>query len=358
MSFLKAFLTISIITSATIFSAATAQSTSKISPYGDIRMIYSGSSTDAHGLGGRAPFLRIRAGLNFDINTNHSFAARMAYIVSRDVNSPDFSFTANRGLVPDTFSFDEFYYKYQDEKQQLKLGRFQKSFSLPTATGNSITRYQSSSTSIHWSDGLFYQRALNEGWYSELVLEYQKRGELSFSYKPALNFAKNEHNFIGYLGIINKQRDQYNIIEKGFALMWAPDAFFHNGEYTSYLTISSSIVFDFPKKELLNNGSFRVTGELGQNLSTKFSDGSVLSTSFGVYDVDNRHTLMIELSRNDRDWLTAPYPINSDIFELRYSLSITSKLTMDARYKISSYRSTGVDNTYSSFIRATYVFGK
>lgn len=358
MSFLKALLAFTIVISTIFFSTVTAQSTNIISPYGDIRIIYSGSSTDAHGLGGRAPFLRIRAGYHFEINTNHSFAARMAYIVSRDVSSPDFSLTADRGLAPDTFSFDEFYYKYQDEKQQLKLGRFQKSFSLPTATGNSITRYQSSSTSVHWSDGLFYQRALKEGWYSEAVLEYQKRGELTFSYKPPLNFGKNEHNFMGFLGVTNKQRDQYNIIEKGFALMWAPDAFFHNGEYTSYLSISSSIVFDFPKKELLNDGSFRVTGELGQNLTTKFSDGSVLSTSFGVYDVDNRHTLMVEFSRNDRDWLTAPYPTNSDVFELRYSLSITSKLKMDARYQIRSSRNTGVDNNYSSFIRATYVFGK
>ncbi len=322
--------------------------------YGDFRIIYSGSSLDSHGFGGKADWLRGRVGLKYDINSNHSVAGRAVYIFSRDPETPSFSLTANGKLAADTFSFDEFYYRYKDEKNMLKLGRFQKSFSLPTTTGNSIMRFQSSSVSSSWSDGLYYQRKLNDGWASDIILEYQNRGNLTFPYKNPLSFGKNEHNLMGYFGFINNTRDEFNFVQKNISIMWAPDAFFHNGNYMSYLTINGSLVFDYPLKEALHGGSFRVTGELGKNMATNFKDGVAATASFGVYDVADIHNLTAEFSRNGRYYLNSPYSLNSNNFELRYGVQLTAKFSMEARYHIRSSLYPYVSNIYSTFVRATY----
>ncbi len=360
MRFLKGILTLFVFLFISNTFSVFAQETNKFSAYGNIRINYLGTSTDAGGIGGEVPFLRIRPGVHYKLNENHSFSARAVYIVSRDLNSPKFSLTPNQNgsLAYDTFSFDEFYYKYQDETQEFRFGRFQKSFSLPIATGHSIDRFQSNAIFVHWTDGFYYKKMLNTEWFSEVVLEYQKRGETTFPYKSPLNFGRNEYNMVNYVALTNSTRDKYNIIRKGVGLMWAPKAFLHNGNYSAYLTLSSNIVFDFPKKELLNGGSFRVSGELGQNLNTKFSDGSVIATSVGVYNVAERHNLMVELSRNDQDWLTAPYATNSDELEIRYRFVISKKLSMDARYRARNSRTFGIPKTYSTFIRATYSFAK
>ena len=360
MTFLKGLLIPSIFIFTSIFSTSFAQEASKFSAYGDIRVNYLGTGTDANGFGGEVPFLRIRPGVHYELNETHSFSVRAVYIVSRDLNSPDFSLTPNQNgsLAYDTFSFDEFYYKYQDETQEFRFGRFQKSFSLPIATAHSIDRFQSNAIFVHWTDGFYYKKILNEEWFSEVVLEYQKRGETTFPYKRPLNFGRNKYNMVNYVALTNSSRDKYNIIRKGVGLMWAPNALLRNGGYVTYLTLSSNIVFDFPKKELLNGGSIRVSGELGQNLNTKFSDGSVIATSVGVYDVAERHNLMIELSRNDQDWLTSPYATNSDEFEMRYRVVLSKKLSIDARYRIRNSLTSDIPNTYSTFVRATYSFAK
>lgn len=337
-------------------SISWAQQNSNTNFYGDIRALYSGSSTNASGLGGKSPFLRIRAGIKHNINANNSIAARGVYIFSRDLNSPDFSLHGSGGLNADTFSFDELYYSYQDEANLLKLGRFQKSYSLPTATGNSIMRFQSSGVSSSWSDGVYYQRKLNNGWATDIILEYQQRGKLSFPYKFPLTFGKNKHNLMGYFGFINNTRDKYNIIEKNVSLMWAPDAFWHNGKYISYLTVNGSVAFDFPKKELLNGGSFRVTGELGQNVMTRFEDGTAGSASVGAYNVSDIHNIIAEFTFNDREYLNSPFPLASNNLEVRYGISVLPALKLEARYQISSYDITGAENTYSTFFRATYTF--
>lgn len=333
-----------------------AQQNNSIKPYGDIRIIYSGSSTDAHGFGGKSPFLRARAGFKYQANQYHGFAIRGAYMVTRDVNAPDFSLTANGSLAGDTFSFDELHYHFKDEKQQLKLGRFQKSFSLPTATANSINRFQSSSVSVNWSDGLFYQRNLARGWAAETVWEYQRRGHLSFPYKAPLSFSNNKHNLITYLGITNKNRDKNNFIEKTIAVMWAPDAYYYKGSYTSYAAVSGSAVLDLPIQNSQAGGSYRFTAELGQNVMAAFADGTVYALSAGIYDIAAKHNLMIEAAGNDTQWLSSPYAPGSNTYEIRYQLKVNSRFGADARYQVRVPRADGSPNVYSTFVRATYSF--
>lgn len=335
---------------------AAAQHSGSLTPYGDIRLAYVGSGTSASGLGGNTDFMRIRAGLQYHINENNRIAGRGVYIFSRDVKAPVFSLWAKSSLPADTFSFDEAYYMYHDDKQLLKAGRFQKSFSLPTAAFRSLSRVQSKIVTVDWTDGLHYQRQFKNGWLTDFVAEYQKRGHLSYPYHAPLTFGKNEHNVINYLGLTNKNRDRFSIIEKNIAVMWAPAAFRHNGVFKSYLSLNASAAFDFPFRERLSGGSLRITGEAGQNLMADITNGSAFTASASLHNIAERHFLIAEFARIGKYWLTAPYPSYSHITEFRYRFIYSPRLNLEIRYMINNSRAEGAAVKYSTFIRTTYSF--
>tara|TARA_R110000868_G_scaffold383578_7_gene650664 strand:+ start:16604 stop:16960 length:357 start_codon:yes stop_codon:yes gene_type:complete len=110
-----------------------------------------------------------------------------------------------------------------------------------------------------------------------------------------------------------------NIIQKGFGVFIAPESYLKPSGYTSYLAFTSRIALDLPKKDMLNGGSLRIGAELGQNLTTSFSNGTSMITSIGVNNVAEKHEFMIEFAKNDSQWLTANvYSPNADEVELRY----------------------------------------
>lgn len=255
------------------------------------------------------------------------------------------------------FSFDEFYYRFKTGKTQVTIGRFQKSMPVLTNAKRSIFRFQSNVNFIHWSDGLYIKHGMKNGWFSEFVGEYQPKDHLTYSYRGDLDFQNNDHNMTAYFGVENQDRDQFNIIQKGFAIFAAPGAYQKNGDYTTYFAFTSRLAYDLPKPDLLKGGSFRVGAEFGQNLSAAFNEGTSVAISAGVNKVAAKHEFMAELARTDAQWLTATvFAPNADELELRYRYFISKKLNVDVRYRIREPRDDGKPTAYSTFLRTTYSF--
>ncbi len=342
-----------------LFSGSINAQESNLQFYGDIRLAHIGIDTEVDGLGGDNTLLRIRPGIRFLFNENHSFSGRLVYLVSKELEPLTFTVKAdgNRALAYGSVSFDEFYYQFQNSDLQLRFGRFQHSVNVLSNAKRSHFKFQSNANFVHWTDGLYIKKSVTDDWYSELVLEYQNRGNLTHPYSFPLNFGNSENNFAGYLNFENRKRDDNNIIQKGFGIYIAPDAYSKPDGYTTYIAFDSRIAIDIPKKELLNGGSFRIAGELGQNLNTEFSDGTSAVVSFGVNNFADQHEFMIEFAKTDAQWLTATaYRFNSDEVELRYRYFATRKLNFDIRYRIRESRSDIVPTQYSTFLRATYSF--
>ncbi|MCG8373498.1 MAG: hypothetical protein MI700_08205 [Balneolales bacterium] len=334
-----------------------------VTPYTDIRFAYFGNTDEATGLGygvneAESDFfgIRIRTGLRYAINKNNSFVARLATQLRDNTNGLRFTIKADgSGIAPGSISFDEFYYQFSDEKTKVKIGRFQQSVPVLSNAGRSSFRFQSNVIFIHWSDGVYLQRDLNNGWYGEFIGEYQPQGATTFAYRPGLNFGNNEHNFTTYFGLENRERDQFNFIQKGFGLFYTPNSFSKNGEFTYFLGVMGRIVHDIPATELLNGGSFRFAAELSQNLNSSFEDGTGAIISAGINRFGGKHEFMVELSRKDRYWLTpSTYAPGNDELELRYRLRATSKLWFDARYRVRVNHNDNLPYAYSTFIRANY----
>lgn len=326
---------------------------------GDIRIGHVGSSLDASGLGGDNTLLRFRPGIRFSVDENHSFVSRLAYLVSKEFEPLALTVQANgnSALAYGSLTFDEFYYQFQNEKNSLKIGRFQNTQDVLSNARRSNLRFQSNAIFVHWSDGIHFKTNFENNWYGEAILEYQNRGNLTYPYGGSLDFGNADHNFTSYFGFENRERDSRNIIHKGFGLFIAPNAYQVSGDYSTYVALSSRIAIDIPQRDLLNGGSFRFAGELGQNLNADFSEGTSAVISAGINSFADKHEFMIEFAKTDSEWLTpTPFFENSDDVEFRYRFFYSQKLNFDARYRVRQVRVAGAAAAYSTFIRATYRF--
>lgn len=340
-----------------LVSASSFGQSKKLAFYGDFRFAHIGSDTKADGLGGQNTLFRLRPGLKYHFNEAHSFSGRFVYLVSTDFEPLEFTLKANgnRQLAYGSLSFDEFYYQYQNEDFLLKAGRFQKSLNVLTNAKRSHLRFQSNANFVHWSDGIYLKKLVSDEWFGEAIVEYQNRDAISYPYKANLIFGNDEHNLNYYLGVENQTRDKNNIIQKGFGVLIAPKSYIKPSGYSTYFAVSSRIAVDIPKQDLLKGGSFRIGGELGQNLNTNLKDGTSAVASIGINNFADKHEFMIEFAKTDAQWLTStPYGVNSDEIELRYRYFISDKLNTEIRYRIREPRSDFIDTQYSTFLRLTY----
>ncbi len=327
--------------------------------YGNIRLAHIGADSEPDGIGGDNTLLRFRPGIRYMFSENHSFSGRLVYLISKDFEPVKFTVIAdgNQALAYGSVSFDEFYYQYKKDNFILKAGRFQKSISVLSNAKRSHLRFQSNAVYLHWSDGLYLKKGLDKDWFGEAIIEYQNSNALSFPYSGGLDFQNNEHNLNYYFGVENQTRDANNIIQKGFGILIAPNAYLKPDGYSTYAAIASRIVFDLPAKKVLKGGSIRIAGELGQNLNAELSNGTSAVTSVGINNFAERHEFMIEFASTDQQWLTSTsYSANSDEIEFRYRFFYDSNLNFDVRYRIREPRSNFLQTQYSTFFRVTYSF--
>ena len=351
---LSALFTVVLLTGLSILKAQN----SSLKPYGNIRFAHLGNSESADGLGGDNTSVRIRIGVSYEFSESHMFRARLAGTLSKDLDQLNFTILSDGGrLNYNSFSFDEFYYQYQMEGTLLKLGRFQQSIPVLTNAKRSHFRFQSNANFIHWSDGLYLKHWVNDEWFGEAVVEYQPKDHLTYSYQGPLNFNQHDHNVTTYVGLENRTRDANNIIQKGFGLFVAPQAYLYDGSFKTYAAIMSRLVYDLPARDLLSGGSFRIGAEIGQNITSSFNEGTSMVLSAGINNVSEKHELMVEFAKTDAEWLTATaYGVNSDEIEIRYRYFISRSLNPDFRYRIRNSRISGQPTMFSTFLRATYSF--
>lgn len=334
---------------------STAQESS-YSFYGDVRFAHIGIDTEPDGIGGPNTLMRLRPGIRFFFNENHSFSGRIAYLLSKEFEPLTFTLKAdgNNQLALGSMSFDEFYYQYENGDFLLKAGRFQKSINALSNAKRSHFRFQSNGANVHWSDGLYLKKSISEDWFGEAVIEYQHINDISYPYRANLNFGNNEHNLNYYLGAENRTPSN-NIIQKGFGLFVAPNAFLKPNGYSTYVAMMSRITLDYPARDALNGGSVRIAGELGQNINTAFENGTSAVTSFGINNFADHHEFMIEFASTDSQWLTSSaYGANSDEVEFRYRYVHGPKFNFDIRYRIRESRSDFIPTQYSTFLRFTF----
>jgi hypothetical protein len=155
---------------ASVFSLnCSAQYTKSLSFHGNFRVAHLGTDTQGDGLGGDNTSLRSRLGATYKFDEKHSFYGRLAATFSKEFEKPVFTIKADGGgLNFGSVSFDNFFYQYKNESLHIKAGRFQHTIAVLTNARRSHLRFQSNSTSIHWSDGLYVKKTMHSDWFTEL----------------------------------------------------------------------------------------------------------------------------------------------------------------------------------------------
>lgn len=342
----------------TLFLNAQAQDKSKLDFSGNARFAYVSSTSEAFEHFEGTSFLRLRLGAFYTFNENHGFKARLATTQSSKLPKPTFTIAADGGgLNRGSISFDEFYYQFRNENTEIKAGRFRAYPKILSNAERSHMRFLSNNVNIHWLDGIYFKRNLNKEWYGEFVGEYQPRNRTTYPYRGALSFGNSKNNIASYVGLENQTRDNNNFIQKGFGLFVAPNAYLKSGEYNTYFAVMSRAVYDLPKPDVLNGGSFRIAAELGQNLNSALDKGTSAVISFGVHSFAEKHRLMAEFAKTDAQWLTPNvYAPNADELEIRYHFIISDNMKIEARYRIRDYRPSNRATNYNFFTRFTYSF--
>lgn len=301
--------------------------------------------------------IRTRIGATYRIDENQSFRGRLAATFTDELETLVLTLRADgSGLNFGSVSFDEFYYRYKKDDLDIKVGRFQHTIAVLSNAKRSLMRFQSANVGIEFSDGIYAKKNLSDGWYTEFIGEYQPRNHTTYAYQGNLDFGNSDHNITSYLALENRERDANNIIQKGAGIFIAPNAYRKNREYSSYIAFTSRIALDFPQPDMLNGGSIRVAGELGQNLNTSFEDGTIAIASIGVNRFANKHDLMVELASTDTQWLLAnAYARGGEEIEFRYKFFFSDNLNFDTRYRIRHFGS-GAPNVHGAFFRLNYSF--
>lgn len=339
-----------------------AQEESQLSFGGDFRLglITSGTDTGFDNIDSEGVFsLRSRFGVGYQINETSRFKARLATTFTDRIEEASFTIRPDGGgLNRGSISFDEFYYLYDNGDIKVQAGRFQHNLKARTNAGRSIARFTSNLMNVHWFDGVNVVKRMNNGWNSQAMIEYQNRSNISYNYAGFLNFGKNEHNVAGYFGVENRDRDDFNIVQKRIGLFLAPDAFLSPEGYKTYAGLITQIAFDLPQEDLLSGGSFRIHGEYGQNLTaTDFADGVIAVASVGVNNVADQHEFMIEFAKTGTQWgMANVFAPNADEVELRYRFFATNRLWFDTRYRVRSPRIDGIPNIHGFFLRANFSY--
>lgn len=342
-----------------------AQQNEKLSFDGNIRYSLTTIGND-HGYENGISAIRTRLGAKYSISSTQSFRVRAVTTFSEEFEKAKFTLKADgSGLDLGSISFDEFYYRFNNTNFDIKIGRFQHTIAVLSNAKRSLMRFQGANVSTHWSDGVYAKKNLKNGWYTEFIGEYQLRNRTSYPYQGPLNFGNNEHNITSYLAIENRTRDSKNIIQKGIGLFFAPNAYYKGRDYVSYFALTSRIALDFPQPNLLRNGSFRIAGELGQNISGQnlsagfydLKDGTIAIVSIGINNFADQHEFMVEFATTDREWLLAnAYARGGKEVEFRYRYFINKDLSFDTRYRVRHFSGTGTPNVHGAFFRLTYSF--
>lgn len=350
-------ITLLLLTTLFLTQSIKAQDSENLSFDGNIRYALTTVGND-NGFEDGVSAIRTRLGAKYIISPTQSFRVRAVATFSEEFEAAKFTLRADgSGLDLGSISFDEFYYRINKDDLDIKIGRFVHTISVLTNAKRSLMRFQGANVANHWSDGIYAKKTLENGWYAEFIGEYQPRNHTTYPYQGNLDFGNNEHNITSYLAIENRERDSKNIIQKGVGLFLAPDAYRNGSDYTSYLAFTSRIALDFPQPELLRNGSIRIAGELGQNLSTDFEDGTIAIASVGINNFADQHEFMVEFATTDAEWLLAnAYARGGKEIELRYRYFITKNLNFDTRYRVRNFNETGIPNVHGAFFRLNYSF--
>ena len=275
---------------------------------------------------------------------------RVAGVCSSDECSPEFILQPN---VPTSASIEDgqvtidsmFFQWYRTEKFDVAVGRMEtKMVARGGVYAKSLDRNDSNNLRVNWTDGLHSTYKAENGWESNLILQYNSSDGPSNVRREPLDFSSSKSRLSYFLGFENLQSWR-RLIQRGLDITYMPSSLRTNGLTSSTLDDYWGIVvraaWRWPVRT--EGWRLRLSSEAGYapNTADKFAVGIVgtgetngLAWNFtaSVMDFLPGHSIGINFAETEAGWLLSPqYGDNERLMEIRYMWRPRDRMTLDIR---------------------------
>ncbi|MCC5864470.1 MAG: hypothetical protein JJU31_05085 [Wenzhouxiangella sp.] len=241
----------------------------------------------------------------------------------------------------DTFNLR---YRHLESGTTLRIGRFATSFTLPIVPGKSLIRNDASNFNIGWTDGVYLQTPLNEGWRLHLVGQLNSRRGTGNTARAPLDFAKTRAR-TSLFAAIEASQPWGPVTTRMLSLVWIPEALATVGldqpDRNDYLGVSAKLAASWSVGDarLVAAGewahAFNTPSREAQRLPGSGSvGGNAWQASLNLYDWQPGHSLGAVLGHAQAGWLVSnDYRENDDLVELRYRWQARPDTVVELRYR-------------------------
>lgn len=321
---------------------------------GDIRFGYagferderSGSTTDDDQFR-----LRARAGLLWTINNTWSFKGRYAGLVHDSRNQSGFVglfkglTLGNSSIAPGQSTFDEFFVRARYGKWDHRIGRFQSNNRLTGVAGKSLSRTNSISWFVGWTDGLQTTYRSDHGLNYTAIIERNDKDGPSNVRRSPLGFDKSASRAGYYVSVEAADTDGV-WAQRSVDVTYIPASLYHNGfaagQTRDYLGISGRLATQVTIREQMKLVSGvelawapQTHNKAASSLpGTGKTNGSAWQGSLNLIDFQPGHSIVLVYGENEAGWLlSTDFANNQSLLEFRYAWEPMSGHLFEARIR-------------------------
>lgn len=280
--------------------------------------------------------LRVRAGAQWNISEVYSAKARIAVTGNDDDFSGDFDFyqalpAGAASTAPGDMTFDELFVRARYGDWEHRIGRFQHTNALVGVPSKSMSRTNSNSWNISWTDGLHSRYRAQNGWDYNFVIERATSEGPTTVRRSPLNY-ESSRSRATYYASVDKSEPDGLFLQRSLDVTVVPAALYYDGvaagRKTDYIAFSGRLGLQW---DIAQASKLVVGAELGyapdtpsnaaMNLpGTGDSDGKSWQVSLNVLDVAPGHSVGVVYGEVDAGWLlSTDFTNNQSLAEFRYN---------------------------------------
>jgi hypothetical protein len=295
---------------------------------------------------------RLRLRLREDIGDSCRFQTRFAGTAEDEGNDWDAYIRSSRDtgteVNPGTATLDEFFVRCVngDGQSELRVGRMQSNLDLPNMATRSFDRSQASAINIGWTDGIAYRRNFSNGWYADVMAQYNGPDGNGQTFRDPITFDDSDAR-IGFFGILGSDEALGPVFMRALSLTVYPDALAPAGTSSAERDDYVLAAFKIGAGWDLGESDRRVVavGEIAHALNTPqksalrlpgTGDVGGLGWQVGV-DLRNvfpKHSMGINYGQSDGGMLLSnDFRQNNELFEYRWQYQFSRELRFEFRYR-------------------------
>ncbi|MEX2131655.1 MAG: hypothetical protein WD772_09220 [Pseudohongiellaceae bacterium] len=299
---------------------------------------------DGTSTGSSIPLLRVRQGAGYRFSSHWALYGRVALLVNQHTDQIAYHFDDT--ITPGNLTLDNLYLAFTPRNGvELKLGRFQTAYELNSVIQDSLSRHDSSGTSVDWTNGASLTLGMNYKLHYIAQWNHRSGPGNGVADHPLLDYRHGGSRLMHYLALELPGRHGWSQLIADISVI--PDVLpsFTSIDVGQHDLVASTLRMarDVP---LHGRVIFHPSLELGyqrrtpSRISLGLPGGNEASGHWGIVaGFDLQHVgpgnLGLQIARVEEGYLLSPdYPANASSIELRYTWQTSPRQKWDIRYRL------------------------